>query len=411
MTLLAKIRIIFIVASMVISLLFLLAFRIRTTHFEQSLMERFMQVAPYCHTQSIHTYSSVAGEPFRPATPILIQTGGFKEISPQNNLTQSTPLYVHRMPMGTVTIHRQRDIYYLHFVTAQANQWFQNTLPPPSLSAMLIWYGTAIGTLWLLYLWLARSLHPLKELHQAIMQIKHGNLNISTRNPRRDEIAQVANTLDDALRKIEALIHSRQLFLHAIMHELKTPIAKGKLLNTFLQEGEEKDQYEALFERLDLLVDEFAKIEQMLTANYTLRISSYSAENLIEHALELMLLEPDEITNALSQTIDQHAVIKTDFNLFTLALKNLINNAITHSPDHHAILIVDDRKLTIQNRGKALSQPLGSYQKPFNDSSTGMGLGLYIVLNIVEVLGVSLSYKYQNKLNIFTLTFDPPFNR
>jgi two-component system OmpR family sensor kinase len=406
MTLLAKIRTIFVIASVVIGLLFWVAFRIQITHFEQTLMDRFMQVAPYCHRQPTRTHSKVTEGMFQPTTPKLIQTGGFKEIAPPSDLTQSTPHYVHRMPMGTATIHRLGGIYYLHFHTTQADQWLQNTVPSPSPSVMLAWYGTAMGALWLLYLWLARSLRPLKELHQAIVRIKHGDLSISTRNPHRDEIAQVANTLDDALRKIEALIHSRQLFLHAIMHELKTPIAKGKLLNAFLEEGEEKERYEALFERLDLLLGEFAKIEQMLTANYTLRISSYSAEDLIEHALELMLLEPDEIANALSQTIDPHATIKTDFNLFTLALKNLIDNALTHSSDHRAMLTASDGKLTIQNWGEALARPLEAYREPFGASSGGLGLGLYIVLSIVDVLGISLSYRHQDKLNTFTLTFD-----
>ena len=40
----------------------------------------------------------------------------------------------------------------------------------------------------------------------------------------QDEIGQVAVEFDNAVCKIRELIRSRQLFLRAIMHELKTPI-------------------------------------------------------------------------------------------------------------------------------------------------------------------------------------------
>jgi len=187
------------------------------------------------------------------------------------------------------------------------------------------------------------------------------------------------------------------------MHELKTPIAKGKLLNAFLDEGDNRRQYEALFDRLDLLLGEFAQIEQMLTAHYRLRPAEYRAEDLIDQALELMLLDPEEATEQITQTVDPGTTMHTDFNLFTLMLKNLIDNALTHSPDHHATLTVSADRWTITNTGTPLPHPLEAWREPFGASSGGLGLGLYIALNIADVLGMELRYEHRDGVNVFTL--------
>ena len=395
MTLLGKIRAIFVVAALVIGGVFWIAYGVQTEHFRQNLMDRFMQVAPLCRTQILAKNTTAQG------TERPFGLGQLTSIAPVTAPHLRT-VYTHTMPMGNVAILQKGGTYYLRFRTASGEQWLQNTEPPPSATALLRWYGVALVILGMLYLWLARSLAPLATLHRAVEQIKQGDLSVSTRNPRRDEIAQVANTLDEALRKIEALIQSRQLFLHAIMHELKTPIAKGKLLNAFLEEGEHKLRYEALFDRLDLLLGEFAKIEQMLTANYTLRLADYAVEDLVEHALELMLLDPEELRRHTTCTLHPDASIRTDFNLCTLMLKNLIDNAITHADDHRAYVEATADTVTIRNLGTPLTQPLEAYREPFGASSGGWGLGLYIVLQIADALHCPVTYRHTDGMNIFS---------
>jgi len=97
-----------------------------------------------------------------------------------------------------------------------------------------------------------------KSLHESIQKVVKGDLTISFQSKKSDEITQVSNAFDDALRKIEALINSRQLFLRTIMHELKAPIGKGKLLNEFLEDSKQKKSYDMVFERLELLIEEFS---------------------------------------------------------------------------------------------------------------------------------------------------------
>ena len=66
---------------------------------------------------------------------------------------------------------------------------------------------------------------------------------------------------------------------------------------------------------------------------------------------------------------------------------------------------VGDHMEVISN-GEALKHPLSYYTEPFSQEekrNSGFGLGLYIVHSILEKLGCSLTYRYEDGQNIFTV--------
>jgi len=254
-----------------------------------------------------------------------------------------------------------------------------------------------------LYFWLIKSLKPLKTLHRKIQSVAKGDLAVSFKSEKDDEIAQVSNAFDDALRKLESLINSRQLFLRTIMHELKTPIGKGKLLNEFLEDQVQRDGYDAIFERLELLIEEFSKIEQMLSSSYTLKLASYNVQEMIDQALDLMIMDEDEIAKKIKVIEVEPFILKTDFELFSLALKNLIDNALKYSPNHKVSIKIYKNRLEILNDGKQFTKNLEEYIQPFNPKGHGLGLGLYIVQNIITLLKLEISYGYEDGENRFVI--------
>ena len=254
-----------------------------------------------------------------------------------------------------------------------------------------------------LYVWLTRSLNPLKILQGHIEEVANGDLSISFKSEKSDEIAQVSNAFDDALRKVESLIDSRQLFLRAIMHELKTPIGKGKILNSFLEEEKLKDGYDEVFHRLELLLGEFAKIEQMLSANYEVKMAKYNAQDLVEQALELMLLDDEMVDKNVFIVENTPLVLYTDFTLYPLALKNLIDNAMKYSEDGKVEIVINNDGISVCSSGVQFTDNIESYYKPFHSSSKGMGLGLYIVYSSLEMLNLELQYTYSNGKNSFKI--------
>jgi len=251
----------------------------------------------------------------------------------------------------------------------------------------------------LLYFWIIKSLKPLSELKNKIKTFSQGNLDIECRSDKQDEIAEVANEFHHAVTMIRELLQSRQLFLRAIMHELKTPIAKGRLVAEMLSDEKNKTRMHSIFERLNLLIDEFAKIEKITSKNFDLTIKSYKMSDLLEASIDLLMVENPE--RYITMQIDEDYEAPVDFELFTLVVKNLLDNGIKYSVDKHIKVIIDSNQLKIINKGQELSEPLNNYFEPFHTSKKGLGLGLYIVKSILDIHQMKLHYHYEEEENIF----------
>jgi len=306
------------------------------------------------------------------------------------------------------TRYRIINYRYRRFIMIHNDRFkllLENLNKPTYILEISLIFAGALLLLLILYLWIIRSLRPLSELKEKIKTFSEGNLDIECRSEKSDEIAAVANEFDHAVKTIRELIRSRQLFLRAIMHELKTPIAKGRLVSEMLQDEKQKKRLESIFIRLNLLIDEFAKLEQLTSKNFHLLMKPYKANKLIQVGIDMLMLEND--AEAVSLEIKEDFTLQADLELLPLALKNLIDNAIKYSPNHHAEILIDNGRITISNHGEALKEPLEAYFTPFHNSQDGLGLGLYIVKSILDIHQLKLDYSYQEGRNSFTITSNP----
>lgn len=211
------------------------------------------------------------------------------------------------------------------------------------------------------------------------------------------------------LRNINDTQHqlkSRQLFLRTVMHELKTPIAKGRIVTELIEDEKQKSRLITIFEKLNALIDDFAKVEEIVSNNYTLRKQTYTMEFILQRSIELLLLEKRE--NIVLENISTKK-IEVDLELFSLVIKNLIDNALKYSHDTKVIIKEEFDGLLFISSGKALQKPLKEYFKPFHadtqNKNHGMGLGLYIVDAILQLHTMHLEYEYKNEQNIFRIVY------
>lgn len=254
------------------------------------------------------------------------------------------------------------------------------------------------------YIFLLKKLSPLNRLKTNIVKFSQGDLNINTSCEGKDEISQVSNEFNKAILEIKQLTQSRNLFLRNIMHELKTPITKGKLIGNLMEENSHKQMLKKVFERLEYLLSEFAKIEQITSKNIKLNKNSYRLIDILDQAIDILMIE----SNSLQIQAKHTCTIYVDFNLFSIVLKNLIDNAIKYGSTKPFILI-EKNSIYIKSKGSKLQKDFQEYLKPFNrnyeDSSQSLGLGLYIVQSILKTHNLKLEYKYENSENIFFINF------
>ena len=266
---------------------------------------------------------------------------------------------------------------------------------------LLMAFVAATLLMFVLYLWMIRSIRPLSILKNQIIRFSDGKLDISCKSDQNDEIAEVANAFDHAAQKIRELLHSRQLLLRAIMHELKTPIAKGRLVSEMVADKKQQRRFHAIFERLNLLIDEFAKVEQIASKNFDVVLKPYKVSDILDASIDMLML--DEPEKYINRVVSQDYLVKADFELLSLAIKNLLDNGIKYSNDKKAQVVVKDEKIRISNYGNPLKESMEEYYKPFHTSSGGLGLGLYIVKSILDIHKLELQYHHEEGRNIFTV--------
>jgi two-component system, OmpR family, sensor kinase len=267
---------------------------------------------------------------------------------------------------------------------------------------VLVLFIIDILLIWFL-IFLRKKLRPLLLLKENMIKLSTGNFLISTKTDGKDEISQVANEFDYAMKQLRQLKESRNLFLRNIMHELKTPITKGKLVTDMYDDCERKHILIRVFQRLEYLLSEFAKIEELTSGKISLEKNEYYAIDLIEQAFDILLIDNNKID------IEDNAdlILNVDFELFSIALKNLIDNSITYNTNGHPQIFIEKDSIKIVNKGEKLEKDIEEYYKPFNheyeDSTNGLGLGLYISNNIIKIHNYKLEYEYINNYHNFVI--------
>ena len=266
---------------------------------------------------------------------------------------------------------------------------------------LLMAFVAATLLMFVLYLRMIRSIRPLSVLKNQIIKFSDGKLDISCKSDQNDEIAEVANAFDHAAQKIRELLHSRQLLLRAIMHELKTPIAKGRLVSEMISDKKQQRRFHAIFERLNLLIDEFAKVEQIASKNFDVVLKPYKVSDILDASIDMLMLDNPE--KHVHQVLSRDYTVQADFELLSLAIKNLLDNGIKYGSDKQVQVVVKDEKIRISSHGEPLKESMEEYYKPFHTSSGGLGLGLYIVKNILDIHKLKLQYHHEEGRNIFTI--------
>lgn len=258
-----------------------------------------------------------------------------------------------------------------------------------------------------MYFSVLKSLEPLKRLRKQIEQVANGEKISFSNYYKDDEIGQIALEFEKAFKKNQELIESRQLFLRTIMHELKTPIGKGRIIGEMVREIKQRERLIDLFEHMDSLIVEFAKIENLFSKNYNLHIQANKFSTILSEAKKYLMR--DDFEKIVKVNLHHDPFINVDVEIFSLILKNMLDNALKYSEDGTCELECCKEAFVIKNTGKALSEPIEHYFKAFTREKyshvKGMGLGLYIVYEVCKLHNFKLIYDYKDLKHCFKVLF------
>lgn len=311
-------------------------------------------------------------------------------------------LYIKNTVFGRVRIYERGKDHYIYVQSLGYNLMLKDLKSRPyKRKIALLLLALFSGVLTFIYTILRKKLSPLKELDTEVGKFAEGELDLDIKDYGNDEIGKIAATFKKAVNSLKEQIESKNLFMRNMMHELKTPITKGRILAESIDDFEDKQLLIKSFERMNEIITELAQVEKLTSRNITLNPQIVSFDALVEKAKKLLLCEGDCIVKEYS-----NFRITVDPDHFALVLKNLIDNAVKFSPDHKAIIRATPKKIEVLSKGEPLKHPLSYYTEPFSQEekkNSGFGLGLYIVNAILSIHGAKLDYHHEDGYNIFEI--------
>ncbi len=306
---------------------------------------------------------------------------------------------------GNIQVYMYDDYYYYGYMAGGGMYYFKSVdkMKPYWLYISALIFGMFV-LLYFLNRFVTRSITPLKTLHEKIESFAKGENVEAIHIKGNDEVATVANAFNDAAQSISDLQRSRILFMRNIMHELKTPIMQGKLMAYMMETScGDKDKLLSTFERMEAQLTDLANVEAMTSNTTTIDAKRYALIDIFENVCDILDLDERNIKHNIN-----NESVNVDFNLFSTALKNLIDNAFKYASALPIELRIEGKDILIINEGNPLDSDIENYLTPFSrDKSAvgteGFGLGLYITKEILKRHHSDLEYKYLMESHCFRL--------
>ena len=318
--------------------------------------------------------------------------------------------FIHKQRSENILLHifHYNNDNFLHFQTPFEDFIIidknvkLNTFNPVTLFIFL----TLLIIILIIAYSLYKKLSPLNELTSKIDNIGDKNLKLEfLENNAKDEVSLLAKSLIDKSDNINKMKTARDVFIRNIMHELKTPITKGRFLAELPESKENKEKLNIVFYQLESLISEFAVIEEVIAKKEDIERQEIFIDDILDNALDKLMIDDYSQVSINNNNLK----INVNFKLFTVVVKNLIDNALKYSTNNKVSILISDNTITFSNQGTKLKYDLEKYYEPFFSEHThqkeSFGLGLYIIKSILDVHGLKLHYSYENKENRFKIIF------
>lgn len=273
------------------------------------------------------------------------------------------------------------------------------------LPALLIFPFLA-GLIWIS---VRRGLLPLSLLASTLSKRSADDLSALEENNLPSEIAPAVNALNGLFNRVEEAREREKSFAIFAAHELKTPLAGLKTQAHIAMNSKDEHVRDNAVRQIATGVDRTTRLVKQLLDLASLETDEDPSKSKEEYAGKLMhliaqdlrmLTQPKNITITIQDPC-QNLKIK-DAQLFTLALRNILENAVNHSPEGANIdcschMEAEQVSIIVEDEGPGIpAEELPHISERFfrgrYKSENGSGLGLAIVKAATNRMNGSLNF-------------------
>jgi two-component system sensor histidine kinase QseC len=258
------------------------------------------------------------------------------------------------------------------------------------LLALIIWYVTGYG------------LNSLNKLAKELGNKKADNLSPIDIDTPPEELAQVVDSTNTLLARLESSFKREHQFSSDAAHELRTPISILKVhLYNLSEQYPENDNVKVLgqgFDRLGHLLEQLLSLYRSSPDQFSANFEKIDLDELVQIVIAEEFSQIDDRNQEVSLDGEETTIVGDDFALKTM-IKNLLTNASKYTPKGGKIRVSIERgtsgvNLIIEDSGPGIHKSLRKrvFDRFYRVNSdrhgsgqTGCGLGLSIVRHIVEL--------------------------
>ena len=249
---------------------------------------------------------------------------------------------------------------------------------------------------------------PLRRLREATIAYGSGDFShrvTPTLGGRRDEIVDLAQSLDTMAERIDALIAAQRGLLRDVSHELRSPLARAQVAVGLARQraggvaDAELQRIDTEMERLNELIGRIIDFSRLDAGLNPIRHDALRLDQLVADVAEDARIEADAKQCRISATLPEQAPYGGDVVLLASAIENVVRNALRHSPVGGEIHLELAREpggwcLVVADQGPGIPEALlVRVFEPFfrvddhRNPQGGIGLGLAIARQAIVAHG------------------------
>lgn len=269
---------------------------------------------------------------------------------------------------------------------------------------------------------------PMKQMTIAAKKIALGEFTDRINVKGKDELSKLTESFNHMVAALENLEKMRRDFIGNVSHELRTPITTIKGFVDGIIDGvipPEKHEYylkivKDEISRMQDLVNDLLSLAKLQAGEVNIELSYFDINEVIRRcviSLQQIILDKDLEFNAVFET--ERMFVNADLESIQRVILNLIHNAVKFTPRNGVITAKTHYEkgkvvISIEDTGKGIAKEdltnvferFYKADKSRSEDRTGLGLGLAIVRNIINMHAETIeveSEEGQGTKFIFTL--------
>jgi len=213
-----------------------------------------------------------------------------------------------------------------------------------------------------------RLFRPIETIRQGVARFGAGELDHRIRVDRRDELGELAKSINTMADEIEQMLEGKRQLLLAISHELRSPLTRARVNAELLDESEPRQRIIDDLRQLEIELSELLETERLGSQHARLDLQPVSPASLIEAVVERHFpgIELTRIQDGDAMPMDLDAV------RIRLMIRNLLDNALRHTPAGAEPPVIESRRdqhhwaFTVEDHGAGIAaEHLRHLSEPF----------------------------------------------